>query len=544
MFILTIPAMKKIISKYISGTVVALAMTASLWSCDDFLTVRPKTEIPDYLLYANEDGFKSALTGAYVKMRANAYNPDGPMFAVMTMKSVGAFTELLACFHSHGTGTPGNPDHDFYWHEYTSETCEARIAHVYQKLYEIVANLNLTLKWIDDKDQDFLSNEMYGIIKGEALGLKALVMFDMVRIWGPMPGNAASHNREYIPYPDVVDKSVYPLLTYTAFMQRLTEDLDEAERLLKSSDPIVPQHNSDLNQGIATEDEWLAYRQNRMNYYAVCALKARVMLWMGNHDSALEYAKLVIGAQAGGLKQFDFMAYDDYSEKEDNIGFVETIFGMPFDKSIGARPASTLPAISTDMGMYGGVTLGYYGKHLQRVFPESTTNAQAMLASPDLRLAKQIIQTRTAGRPPMSPHTVNTDLYYKYKPFDNNFSKTAAIPILRLAEMYLIAAECSPSLSDAASYVNQLRTSRWDPAKTYTPVSFANEQEKMEWITGEYVREFWLEGQIFFCYKRMGLDRIPYPSQQDNPNAASSEVLMNEAAYVLPIPMAEITIKE
>lgn len=33
-----------------------------------------------------------------------------------------------------------------------------------------------------------------------------------------------------------------------------------------------------------------------MNYYAVCALKARVYLWIGNKAKALEYAKLVIDA--------------------------------------------------------------------------------------------------------------------------------------------------------------------------------------------------------------------------------------------------------
>ena len=42
-----------------------------------------------------------------------------------------------------------------------------------------------------------------------------------------------------------------------------------------------------LNSGDNGIDDFMQARQIRMNYYAVCALEARVYLWLGNKAKAL-----------------------------------------------------------------------------------------------------------------------------------------------------------------------------------------------------------------------------------------------------------------
>ena len=66
-------------------------------------------------------------------------------------------------------------------------------------------------------------------------------------------------------------------------------DLDEAERMLADSDPVIEGGRMASQEG--DEAVYLRYRQLRMNYYAVLALKARVYLYAGEEAKALAVAR-------------------------------------------------------------------------------------------------------------------------------------------------------------------------------------------------------------------------------------------------------------
>ncbi|MBR0523997.1 MAG: hypothetical protein IJK09_03460 [Prevotella sp.] len=70
-------------------------------------------------------------------------------------------------------------------------------------------------------------------------------------------------------------------------------DLDEAERLLKLSDPCVENGLDDSTN----QDNFLSYRQLRLNFWAVKALKARVYLYTGDTAKAYQEAKAIIDAK-------------------------------------------------------------------------------------------------------------------------------------------------------------------------------------------------------------------------------------------------------
>ena len=55
--------------KYI---VVGLISLLTITSCDKFLTVNPKTEMTQEVLFSSQTGFADALTGVYIQMKGNS----------------------------------------------------------------------------------------------------------------------------------------------------------------------------------------------------------------------------------------------------------------------------------------------------------------------------------------------------------------------------------------------------------------------------------------------------------------------------------------
>ena len=98
------------------------------------------------------------------------------------------------------------------------------------------------------------------------------------------------------------------------------------------------------------------------------------------------------------------------------------------------------------------------------------------------------------------------------------------IPLFKLSELYLIAAECADG-EDAYWYLNQLRNHRGLSSIEHT-------KDIESYIYQEYRREFLGEGQLFFYYKRKLYDTV---GAEDNVGIEDLK-----AVYNLPIPTSEI----
>ena len=199
---------------------------------------------------------------------------------------------------------------------YKNSNVENDMEIIFLNLYNLIAHCNTILQYVDNVD--FLPSTSYNIIKGEALALRAYFHFDLMRLWGPIPTNI-DENYTYLPYVTQVSKSSSEYNTYEDYMSFLLEDLNEAERLLKMSDPIVNYSCDELNTGSMFGDynrTEFYYRQNRMNYYGACALHARVALWMNDQQTAVSYADSIINAtNADGSLKFTLGTASDVSEE-------------------------------------------------------------------------------------------------------------------------------------------------------------------------------------------------------------------------------------
>ena len=103
------------------------------------------------------------------------------------------------------------------------------------------------------------------------------------------------------------------------------------------------------------------------------------------------------------------------------------------------------------------------------------------------------------------------------------------MPLIRLSELYLIAAECETDFSKALTYLNTLRNKRNCP--NVTP---RNSEELLNNITSEFRKEMIGEGQMFFFYKRHAMQSIP------NGSSTSGNINMIMKNYVVPVPDSEI----
>ena len=94
------------------------------------------------------------------------------------------------------------------------------------------------------------------------------------------------------------------------------------------------------------------------------------------------------------------------------------------------------------------------------------------------------------------------------------------IPLLKLSEMYLIAAEASGDIH----FLETLRGFRG-----YAGNPLPADANLLEELRKEYQKEFIAEGQLFYFYKRQNMTTIPFTAQT-----------MNRATYVFPMPDNEL----
>ena len=445
----------------------------TLTSCEDWFDITPKSELKADDFFETEQGMRDALIGIYATMA------DEKLYGgLMTM----TYMDVLGQYYS----SIGNTLHSFYYaynYDYTNSTEEARKDGLWKALYNGIANANSLLEKME-ANRSALPEGEYELIRGEALGLRAYLHFDLLRLFAPSPAMSNGLNRPAIPYDDRLTNQLFARLTTAEVLQRIEADLTEARSLLAEVDPYGPHHSDyDLDNltGIRKGREY------RMNYYAVTGVLARVLLYEGSTDSknqAFTYATEIIDS---GL--FPLISSADLSGTDQN-GFVqENLFAL---EDVGLE--DNIVDIYFNVGNTSSNYLALTGNTLDNIFPASL--------SMDYR---RLWWIETSG---------SDNLITKY-----NYSER--VPLVKVSEMYLIATETAPNLTEATEYFNQLQYHRGLPNDELTA---ENIQDK---LLAEYAKEFIAEGQTFFAYKRMGMNVTPV-TKRVLPDA--------EAVYVLPIP--------
>lgn len=465
-------------------------------SCNDWLDVKPKTEVPTDDLYSAEIGYEDALTGCYIKM--NSKNLYGKF---LTLSGV----DFMAGYYDQATD--GTLEHGLTTFNWENSYVKSQIKTTYNEFYNVLLQVNDIIEHIDSDagSAAIKSEKKRNLIKGEALALRAYLHFDILRLFGQVPRNATI--LVSLPYSDVTGIEDRPLYDFDAYVVKLLNDLQTAENLL-AEDPCRT-YNLNTHVHAAVEDEFYHYRKYRFNYYAVKALQARVYIYLGDSLKAYEAAMSVIGAtNEDGSSYFNLSGDNDFAQSN---------FAMPSETIMGLSNSAL------------------ENNEFERLFKNEATS-YPMLFSKDRRDYLFLYQTGSNNRynrwwGEITNATGGLNPYYK-KYMQNEGSGSDAdklnnrwlVPLLRLSEMYLIAMETTDDLSELNALYTKYMLARNVQVQNY----FSETDLAQEEALFEMRIEFMAEGQMFYAYKRTGAaDRFFDGS------------VVTEVNYIIPVPDSE-----
>lgn len=449
--------------------------------CNDWLDVQPKSQVKEEDLFGSESGFRDALTGIYALMgRVETYGGNSTM----------GFMDVLAQIYTKVAYEYENAP----LYDYKEDHVKGIVDTMWSTHYNAIANCNYLLQNIAKKGS-VMSERVRSVVEGEALALRAFVHFDLLR--GYAPSYKMGKDEPAIPYVREVTNKPVAQSTVAQVLEYIIADLKAAQALLKPIDPIGPsfaEYEDKLEYGmdeyITDEGFWL-YRKSRLNYYGITALMARVYLYQENKTDALACAKEVIDS-----KRFEFMS-DSINKVSSyrNLSYIEKLARHEYISSLYVYD---LKEGRSDMFFKTSAAYECVIAKQRKALIYS-----GMGLDLDVR-SKNWFET---------PAGSSTE-------YVNKYMKGTQIPLLKLSEMYLIAAEASGDIR----YLETLRANR-GYATDPLPAG-ANLQEE---ITKEYQKEFIAEGQLFYYYKRLNMTTLPITATS-----------MNRATYVLPVPENEL----
>ena len=280
------------------------------FSCSEWMDIRPSTEVEADLMFTNEDGFKSALTGVYARMIGeNLYG---------NQLTFGLLEELAQRYDAGARYSTLTSNNRTLFYQYSSEVeignigaTKTRLSNIWNAMYTDIVNLNSLLEHLEENGREVIQTEgLFDIIKGEALGLRAFHYFDLLRMWGPAD-MANNGSQPTVPFRTRVGREQIAPMSADSLVIVIEADLLQADSLLRN-DPC----NWDIH---ANDIEFLNYRQFRMNKWAVRALMARFYLYANQPDLARQYAKDVIEHSGRNLVT---------NMSSDHAMFDESLFGL------------------------------------------------------------------------------------------------------------------------------------------------------------------------------------------------------------------------
>lgn len=481
-----------------------MVSTLCLTACNDWLDVRPDTEQKEEDQFSTYQGFQDALIGCYMSLGSQDIYGER-----LTMTNIESLANL---WYIDNDATTRYEDKDLMAHSYTTTYSKDAIEVIYAGLFNAIAQANVIIKNIDERGDIILDPAIRATIQGEAYAIRAYCQLDVLRLFGQVPQNGSQ--QVSLPYSETT--SIYEMPAYydfNSYIEKLKADIEKAESLLKDNDPVFQYTFSELNSGPSGLDDFMYYRQSRMNYWAVKGLEARMYLYIGQKELAYQVANEIINATLNGNPVITMSGEADfeagyklcpseclfYLSKYDVKDYSSSILvGGNTETSISS--SNLYITLTMRDELYTGINTSNYNRY------NNWWNTQ----SKDRYGQKQATITK---------------YYWNDDDVENKILYYQIIPMLRMSEIYLIALECTTNLDEA----NQLYKSYMLEHNSYDASNnFTSLDEIKDFVISEYRREFFAEGQMFYTYKRFNSTNMLWRTSP-----------VNESEYILPLPTSE-----
>ena len=429
--------MKKIASYIIIGSMAFSAVSCS----DGWLDVEPSTAVETDKSINELSDVDIMLNGIYNTMQ-NAYAYSGRL--VYYGDACG--DDMMAYSSTKRTG-------NYYTFNFTKDTAPSSF---WSYPYEMISLCNIILTKIDNVETK--EEELRDYYKGQALALRAMFLFDLTKFYGYpyKKDNGASLGVPIV--LSVLDKEAKPKRnTVAECYKQVIDDLKAA---------ITAMNN----------DEGKSFHKGHINLFAAQTLLSRVYLYHGDDSDALDMATQAIkGAEAEGYKLWTNAEY-------------ATAWGN--DASNGTKGEVLFEIVNTTDDSPGKESLGRL--HSPSGYKDIclTSSFYALLNEDpdDVRLKLLEYSSKRA-------------FVKKYQPQDEEDIMDANIPLIRLSEAYLNAAEAAVKTGDNPSAVKYLNAivSRANPAN-----SVEGSTVTLDRVMTERRKELVGEGHRFFDALRDG----------------------------------------
>lgn len=518
--------MKKLISHILIALTGMLAV-----SCNAWLDVTPENAIADDDLFSTGFGYRNALNGIYTNLASDE---------LYGKQLSWGFLSAISQQYNQKAGTISPMYADASELIYNTVDTEPVVTAIWEKGYKVIANLNKLIENIRPTDISLFEygEEEKNLIYAEALSLRAMMHFDLLRLFAP--ATATNPSGAYLPYRDKYEAAVVEKCTVADFIEKVLKDLLEAEDILRKFDTEYHPEAMYASQMYEPTPEWNAryrfnsgsyiddmgaffwYRGIRFNYLALLGLKARVCIYAGPayYKNAETAAKEL---------------YNTYYQQKRWIGFTE-------GENITCNLNSRYTKVSHD------ILFGLYKKQLATDYEQAVWGSSSSSSTTRLPLANipSLFASDNTGvytdyRLTYLIGTTNEtqSKYYtlKYNPSVESVveaMENPMIPVIRFSEICHILAEISSyngKITEGINYLETVRKAR-GAERTLSLTVSTREQLDAE-ILLDIRKEMIGEGGTFYTYKRMNLSTVPDSDEEGEINMTGS--------YVLPLPTSETT---
>ena len=456
------------------------AMMVATTSCDDFLDITPDGQVKRDPLLSTPEGIEDAMYGVYAQMRQQTLYGQELHFSTLEILS-----QTLWCYGSTGVTAMSG-------YKWEHSSVKSVFEGVWTAMYKNISNVNSIL------DAPLVANATeypYTLYRGEALGMRAFMHFDLVRLFAAQyTVNPAAGG---IPYATEFSLKTPEFESLAKNYEHIVADLLEAEALLADEEDYAGSGNFMLD------------RQIHFNLHAVRATLARVYLTMGNNEMAALYAQKVISGGNFSLKEKTEVVNDLAGV----LSRKETIFGIYF------------PGFYTNVSGKLQQVTSYYSLDLRDDFMELYERDASGL---DFRTMAYFSESGV-GDDVKYRLCKLTDIYeLNNMPSDRPAELILGVNLIRLPEMYYIAAEAllDSDYDTALALYNDVRMHRGlDPLE-------ADKTLTVELINDERYKEMIGEGQTYFNMKRQNLPILSHDGKSTYNPA--------DGIYSIPVPDVEI----
>jgi hypothetical protein len=469
----------------------ALALGLSLSGCKDALDIQPQQSIDADTAYGTSQKVSAAVVGAYARL-------DDPRLYGTDLILL---PELLA--GNNYVNFDGSFQNYRQIRAHTQISTLSNAQGIWTQAYNAINQCNLilaNLAVVTDAGQA----SQY---EGEASFIRADMYFELVRLYAQQYQPGGNNTQDGVPI------NLTPITT-----------VEQADvKIARSSvEQVYAQVIKDLQNAIA---KLPTQNITRASKYSAEALLARVYLQQGNYAAALTAANDVITNSGTSLAGSVAAVFANRNSGESLFEIQQNDQNNAGTSNDGLATYFSGYSPNGDQGvLYGRADISINAGFVNSYGVNDARGTDSLTAITTKKLIYVGDGNNRSGR-------FRT---LKWRTYGQN------IPVIRLAEMYLIRAECNVragNAAEAASDINLIRqrsyVSRRIPVVAYTPVSTVTVDD----VLRERQFELAFEGFRIHDLRRTGGIVIPATTTTTTSTPA---VLATDKRFILPIPQREI----